>query len=891
MHESIVKISNNNNFSGSGFVVGKTDEGCYVVTCGHVIMHSDLGIKVNGLSAEVIDNKYDEGLDLALLYVEGLEANPVTISEHDDYSSIEVVGYTRFLKGEKREAIESLELKGDIVLESEKKYSVDAIKIIPKEPICSGYSGSPVLCKNSKNVIGIVSVQSNEGSNYAIRSKYIKDLYDEARSVNVESQHKDCIRSKVERSRYFYTKERLEQKLYESLKAFSSQRMDWVEPRLHTRPENSGGSERKNDRVQVSSIIQNPRNIIINARHQYGLTSLARYLVKEAWVRDKSSLWLYIDAGSIKPYPSEIEKHVSNILERIGLSFDEIECVVVDEFSCTLKKANKVLSSLDAFFSGIPLIIMQSTVENPMLHEVIEFSKEREFENLFIWALSRNDIRCLVTSYNNEKCIGDEDVVIGRLTSDLEVLNIPRTIFNCLTILKIYEVEFDESPVNRTEMIHRVLFLLFNVDSLPHYKNKPDLKDTEFVLGYFCEQIIKGDKYYFSRSDFLSSLNDFCARSEIDLDVSVIFDVLFSNNIFVSRGDVFCFKFSYWIFYFAAHRMRLDDEFLSYVLSDMKYAAYPEVIEFYTGIDRRRDNALKILTRDLSNIRMVVDNKCGLPEEFDIYGLSKWKPSEKVINELDEEISNGALNSNLPSEVKDEFADQHYDRHRPLNQTVYKVLDEYSLLKLMKGIQASAKALRNSDFSDPMVRHELLEEILLSWEQIIKVLIVLSPLLARDGYVKVDGAAFNLLGDFGEGEDLRIRRVISVLPDNLVRWYKEDLFSSKMGTLLKNHYKNSDNSLIQHLLNLLVIYKRPKGWDKQIEEYINNEHKNSFYLLDVYQTLRIEYQYSFATPQNISKIKNMIKMTLAKHRGATHPGEKAISRISDAILPNREVDE
>jgi hypothetical protein len=77
------------------------------------------------------------------------------------------------------------------------------------------------------------------------------------------------------------------------------------------------------------------------------------------------------------------------------------------------------------------------------------------------------------------------------------VLNLHRTPLNCLTLLKVSEIDFDESPVNRSEMIKRVLFLLFNIDDVPTYKTRPDLKDCEYVLGYFCEHLIRDGAYSF----------------------------------------------------------------------------------------------------------------------------------------------------------------------------------------------------------------------------------------------------------------------------------------------------------------------------------------------------------------------------------------------------------
>ena len=534
---------------------------------------------------------------------------------------------------------------------------------------------------------------------------------------------------------------------------------------------------------------------------------------------------------------------------------------------------------------------MMTKVENSLLNESTRLPDNRQFEIIYLWALDRHDVRRVVCDYNNEKYIGDENSVVNKIVSDLDVLNMPRTALNCLTILKIYEAEFDDSPVNRTEMIRRVLFLLFNIDDIPRYKSRPDLKDTEYVLGYFCELMLKSNEYYFTRESFLEELNKFCKDSEIDLDTDVIFDVLFTNNIIVMRGHEFCFKFSYWVFYFAAHRMHHSAEFSKYILSDMNYASYPELIEFYAGIDRRRDDVLNVLIKDMEDIRNVVKEKCGLPDDFNIYDMAQWNPSENNISEMRSELTSGALSSNLPDFVKDQYADKSYDRARPLTQTIHSILEEYSLLRLMKTVHAGSTALRNSDYSDPAIRHQLLDQILCSWDQITKVLLILAPVLTEKGIVTLEGASFVL--DYVDDESSREEKfndIIQSLPANVVSWYKDDFFSKKMGSLLFKHINKETNKLKIHTLNLLIIHKRPKGWDSYIEKYILNENKNSYYLCDVYSTLRAEYQFSFASSTTLDALAKLIKMSAAKHDlGIKKPGAKTLGKISNDVLPTRNI--
>ncbi|MEM1188432.1 MAG: hypothetical protein AAGI72_07890 [Pseudomonadota bacterium] len=598
---------------------------------------------------------------------------------------------------------------------------------------------------------------------------------------------------------------------------------------------------------------------------------------------------MYLDSKELKPHKREIDKHVSAQLGQIGLQKVSIECVVVDEFSSNLADATKLIEAVCDYFESIPVIVMMSIIENPLIQESIEGPKCRDFDRLYLWALTRNDIRKLVSQYNDQQYIANDNSVVSKVVGDLEALNIPRTAFNCLTMLKIYEAEFEENPVNRTEMIRRVLFLLFNVDDVPRYKTRPDQKDTEYVLGYFCETMLRNKSYYFTRMHFIETLSQYCKKNERDLDVHVIFDVLAANSIIVYRGDYFCFKFTYYILYFAAHRMHHESSFAGLILEDCNYLAYPELMEFYTGIDRRRNDALEILVRDLKEIRTTVDKQCGLDLDFNLYEILKWTPSDESIEHMQQEVATGVLQSNLPDSVKDQYADRGYDRIRPLDQSIRSILDEYSLLKLMRALIAGARALRNSDYASIELRQALLSEISEGLAQLTQVLIAVAPMMAENGKVTLEGASFLLTDEFLKmSPKERFYNVIGVLPANVIKWHMDDIYSSKMGTLIYNFASRSEDSLKKHFVNLLLVCKRPRGWEKHVEKFILSEDKNSFYLSDLYQCLCAEYKYSYATESSLGHIERLIKMTVVKHqKGVKRPGMKAISKVPDQVLPDR----
>ncbi|WP_422910162.1 hypothetical protein ACOCLD_18160 [Pseudomonas sp. MAC6] len=678
----------------------------------------------------------------------------------------------------------------------------------------------------------------------------------------------------------------LSSRLSDSLKLFSNQPTIWVDPVLSKSNEISkSATENFASRVNVAEIIEEPESTIIKAPPQFGLTSLAHHLVLESW--KKGSTWVYLDARTAKR--DAIRKCVEKELRKLNISDKEPNCIVLDSWNNLEPGSKKLLRNLCHEYPETPVIVMQTIDDSSFKSEEKSENINREFKTLHLLALPRNQIRKVVCNYNDEKNIGDENVILEKVIKDLEVLNIHRTPLNCITLLKVSENNFDESPVNRTKMIEMVLFVLFNMADLPAYKTRPDLKDCEYVLGRFCEKLIRQKKYRFSRIDFLDEIDRFCKEKLLHLEVSVVFDTLYNNNILTRIESEFCFRASYWIYYFAARRMYSNVEFRKYILTEQSYISFPEIIEFYTGIDRNRGDLLQVLIEDLRSTCEIVDSKTGLPADLNPLSEVEWNPSEEAVSQLKSILNDDVLNSNLPEYLKDEYADQGYNQLRPYDQGIQNILKEYSLTILIQKIKASSRALRNSDYVDPDIKRALLKEITRGWRQISCILFALAPMLATRGEAAFEGQNFILAEGFGDTPEQRIGNIFLANPINVVKMFKHDLFSNKLGPLLFDGISSETDEIIRHQLILLLISERPTEWKKHVEQYMIKTPKNSFYLHDTVGVLANNYKYSFASEIELSEIKYLLKVGYAKHEfGNDKPSLVELNKISNKVIPKRE---
>ena len=366
----------------------------------------------------------------------------------------------------------------------------------------------------------------------------------------------------------------------EATTSYSSKQTPWVDRDLASMPETDPDRDTAT-LLSPQDLIDNLRPLVVRAPRQFGLTCLGRYIALQHWRQNaNSNVVAMLDVPTIPAHRRGVLRSLEKRCQELGVQTTSLAAIILDNY-CGDKPSRRILKELRLAFPQVPTIVLQSIDDCAGIADAIEIDNVAEFETLYLWALTKTRLRELVTAYVQEMDDLDDDLVTARVTADIEALNIHRSPLNCLMILRLAEQAFEESPVNRTEMIGRVLTLLFwQFDQIPRYATRPDLKDCEYALGYFCEWLVRAERSTFSKTEFYNKALEYCKAQLLDLDVDVLFAFLAITNVLVRKGTDFGFRFSYWLYYFAAHRMHHDEEFAVFILSDGRYASYPELIEF-----------------------------------------------------------------------------------------------------------------------------------------------------------------------------------------------------------------------------------------------------------------------------------------------------------------------
>lgn len=171
MQESVVLITSrdrdNNNRFGSGFVLRQSGGLAHVLTCLHVVR--DVGgaeqILVDGLPATVVASGEAQGLDLAVLRVEGLWNKPALAWKATGEKG-RLFTTAGFQMSGKDHII--LPLKGNLgesggLQSGSDRIPIWDLRITGDNTLQPGYSGSPLVDEETETVIGVVSHRQGEG--------------------------------------------------------------------------------------------------------------------------------------------------------------------------------------------------------------------------------------------------------------------------------------------------------------------------------------------------------------------------------------------------------------------------------------------------------------------------------------------------------------------------------------------------------------------------------------------------------------------------------------------------------------------------------------------------------------------------------------------------------
>lgn len=594
-------------------------------------------------------------------------------------------------------------------------------------------------------------------------------------------------------------------------------------------------------------VVNHAGNVQIIAGAQFGLTSFAHKIILEAW-NIKHEHWLYLDASSLRL--SRIQTEVDRFVASRAIAKENVSAVVMDNWNRIYDSKEKVLQKIKQLVPKARMILLNNEDDSRFFRGLNSEIFEEEFTVVYLRELKRSAIRQITREFISKWGLtdDDDDRILERLIKELMELNVHRTPVNCLQLLLNFQQSFDAHPADRTKILKTLLQFFFLKPTSFYYTENIDETDCCVIMGALCEWLLHQNegyiyKRYFTKDDYMRETVVADSRYTASLREK-LFDSMIEAQIIVPYTNYYEFRFSYWVYFFAAYQMYASPSFYQYMM-DQKCIFMPDIIEFYTGIDDKCVDLAEVICKELVSLSKQVSSTLG-PDIPNPYAVLKFRPNPEIEKKTRQQIEEGVKSSKLPSDIKDAVMEQNENNARPYIQAIETVMERYNVKNMMSLCRSASRALRNANLIPSQLRSDLYAAVQQSWVSLTKVLLLLSNALAQTGQGRMGGAKFALVGEFPKEPEQRYLSVVTSLPFNVILWYRNDVYSAKRTGVYKDSMALVDTDELRcHLSALLIAVSRPTGWQEIIEKYINSVGRNSFYLADIHSMLSYSYQIEY----------------------------------------------
>lgn len=680
----------------------------------------------------------------------------------------------------------------------------------------------------------------------------------------------------------------MKERLRKEMEAYVGQPYIWIERYLSDDRIDQVFKMNESALFSELDVIKSGENIHVVAPSQYGLTCYGSHFLLTLW-ESQHQFGIKIDADGVRA--KKFERLVEQELDHYGKAKEDVKWIVIDNWKPYKKDQRGISAYIKQEFPTAHVVLMTIFHESEYLQSESFEEQMIESKTLYLTPMKREQQRLMVDQYNKKNYIDDSDVVLNKLDEDIKDFNLHRTPYSCVTLLTVFSESFDKNPVNRTDVLENILGIIFDNTKLPSYKsNKPDSKDCNFCLGYFCSHLIEQEYYVFSKEKFRDDIKAFCKKKDYDVDVEQLFDILCYNKIIIEDQDKYKFHFTFWVYFFVASWMLVDEDYAKGMLQNQKYIHYPEVLEFYTGKDRRRKDAALVLADDLKVASQSVQAKTGMKDQDDPFAFLRFNRDKIQEQKIIKQIEANVIQSNLPQAIKDQAADLQFNPSAAFHQDIFKVYSDFSVGYLVNIIRIGSKVLRNSDQLDADIKQKLLAELTSAMKVLSNIIYLVSPLFAKQGYIQLTEYGFKLSKTFFKmDEKERTIRILVSIPLNLTMMFKEDIYSSKLAPVFISGIKVEKDKVKRHLLASILVYKQPEGWGKALMAYMDSVGHNSYYLGTLMELMISVLQAGELDEAEQMRLKDLIRSSIYKAGNGELPKSLgALNQVSLSFIDDGE---
>ena len=667
----------------------------------------------------------------------------------------------------------------------------------------------------------------------------------------------------------------------------------YAEPRLMRMAQEGLLDENADGRVDIADIITSTASVVVEARAEYGATSLTKRICYELSLKNVN--FVRRDARKLPRYKKKLEEE----FRRDATEKDEA-VLVLDNL--VLEDDERLIHEIKATGLFTRVIALSVTRGLTPAFQPIDRLFGEDAVKFHLWPMARDDVRglaCCLFSTNDQVFISR---VVDKVYADLLALCIPLTPPTVIMYLRVLNREGEFHPLNKVDILARYMDEMLRRPS-DAYSESFNVKNKLDVVSAFVFSLYKRRESSFGEHYWHTYIHEYKEKTLGSFRSNDLLSELIAAKVFVRIGSNIFVRYSFFYDFFLGRFLSSRQGPLTEFLEAGDYLSLPSVIDVITGF--RSDNE-QIITLLSAQMDVLLDQFAEryLAQDFDPLLAAEWPEAsdeEKMWNKVSAEIERGprriqeidVLKTSLLAEARTADQQVKYQEFTKLERDVF----------VMGSVLA--EALMNSDDVDGQLKLRAYDNVLRSHFVGFQIGCAFAPLLARNRYFRWGGIAFidfHNARDESEDEAKTIANVIVSLGSAVSQLAGERLGSYKLSGVLRAREKSGTDQGLMLLMNFhSILVAKGEDWPILLEKIIMRTDKKAFYLQMMLSALRAHLRDEVIQSKDREAIKWLIATIRTKRDlNKQAPGTKLVKKVlgimerkngfSDKFAPDLELE-
>jgi predicted phosphodiesterase len=655
----------------------------------------------------------------------------------------------------------------------------------------------------------------------------------------------------------------------------------YAQPRIMDKPQEA---EYRNGTgclsVPISEIVDDSSSYVIEARTEYGSTSLAKRLVLE-YLKSQNKFAIRKDSRNLPNYRKKLELEFPTEIQGEGLA----GLLILDNFDYERDERliKEILST--KWFDKIIIVSVARTMHP---QSAIKFdNNDYSFKHIYLWGIERSEVRKLTETLFNSKVDNFISSIVEKVYSDLLNLCIPITPSNVIMYLKILHKEDNFHPINRVDILSRYINEILRKPS-DAYQANFNSKNKIDVIANFAYHLFNSKKSDFDEKYWLEFCKHLQDESLIDFDADELLIELLETRILIKYEKILYFKYSFFYCYFVGKYIESHKKFLVNFMIDEEYLRIWGIIDVITGISSDNEFVVSTLTEKLECLLEEFSEKY-VKSEFDPLLAAIWPQNESDDEEIWEPIQQQIDMAPKSNSEIDLIKTSYLSESKTADQIIR--FDKLTELEnsLFTTTNLLSDALRNSEEISGILKLRALDAIFNSKKVNFQIGTILSPILAKRSYFRWGGIAFidfNIKKDSSEITDKEaMLRVVDSLSYSISLKLSEEIGTPRLGIAFSKKKDDfTDGGYLSYLNFSCIIRAKGQNWYESAKNIIERTDKNAYYLALMLGDIVQDYRNEVGQLRDKENLKLLIALIRAKRAYKKQiPGNKMVRKVLEKL--------